>query len=765
MTETSQSRRNVLVMVGMHNSGTSLVANMAHELGVALGPRVLTRDSYAPGEQPKYDYWEHADITACQDRLMEAIDRHWRTSKGATAIDATLWTSPAIAPFRAELAAAIRRELTETGAQALWGVKDPRTVRLLPLWRQVFEELQLAPLYVVCTRAPGAVARSFARKAAVPVSWAEALWRRHYLESLTETEGAPRLFVDYQEWFRHPEPLMDALIGFLGITVPSDRRAAALALIDPAVSDVKGAPPPMDPLSGEIAELCRRAAAGEQVAAAVRALEIRMAEPEMAVQVPGSPFPGLDADRAGEPCRPVRRSVALVTMEYPGLGPCGGIGTAFGALGEALTQAGHAVTVLFCGAPGPRAAATAEALGRRGIAVETLPRAGSPAAAAVAVLERLKNRRLDAVHVHDWMGLGGLLALAKRNGQALAEGTVLVCGTHGPTAWACEANGQRLTGAEALEADGLERLSVAYADVVASPSSYLLEWMERRGWPLPEGRHYVQHNLYPFAATSLLKGEGKNIVEPVFFGRLEARKGVILFVEALELLARRGLAPERVSFLGGNTPTVEGDAAAWIRRRLATTGITLSIIEDRDRDAALDYLRGTGRLAVIPSLAENSPFTVLEAMMEGLPFIAAATGGIPELIAEADRERVLFAPVAEALADCLARILRHSVKGACPSVPVEVTHRAWLAWHERLPVRAPVPAPAVVTPASAETSLREALERSMSWRLTAPLRRLAGTERIRSPQEIYASLWWDLTAPLRLLGRLARRWRIIPPRQ
>ncbi|GAA5857293.1 hypothetical protein JCM5353_001792, partial [Sporobolomyces roseus] len=45
------------------------------------------------------------------------------------------------------------------------------------------------------------------------------------------------------------------------------------------------------------------------------------------------------------------------------------------------------------------------------------------------------------------------------------------------------------------------------------------------------------------------------------------------------------------------------------------------------RDDALAYLQGPGRLAVVPSLANNPPSTVLERIAYGIRFIAGHVGG------------------------------------------------------------------------------------------------------------------------------------------
>src|SRR5260370_7724191 len=124
------------------------------------------------------------------------------------------------------------------------------------------------------------------------------------------------------------------------------------------------------------------------------------------------------------------------------------------------------------------------------------------------------------------------------------------------------------------------------------------------------------------------------INELVFFGRLEVRKGLVLFCEALDQLKREtNLKRARVTFLG-KVDKVEGrDAAEYVRDRAKDWPWQLQLISDRDQAGAMNYLQSGPHLAVIPSLVDNLPNTVLECLGAAVPFLARNAGGSPELIA------------------------------------------------------------------------------------------------------------------------------------
>lgn len=277
------SRRRVVIVLGMHNSGTSLLARAIALMGVELGRHVLTRESFE--RAPRYDYWEHAQITEIQDRLLRTLDRYWNEERADWAIPDSAWRRPEVLAMKNELAEIVRRELSET--TAVWGFKDPRTVRLMPLWRDIATVLRLDPLYLVSLRDPATVATSFASKGQVPYELAERLWTRHYFEALQCSQGAPRLVTDYDAWFADPNRQFERLVDFLGadslgLDDPERRakaRAEVAATIDPGLKQ-HSAPPdaPLRPITRDLHALLLRMAEGQEDPAASAALIARQEE-------------------------------------------------------------------------------------------------------------------------------------------------------------------------------------------------------------------------------------------------------------------------------------------------------------------------------------------------------------------------------------------------------------------------------------------------------------------------------------------------------
>jgi len=179
---------------------------------------------------------------------------------------------------------------------------------------------------------------------------------------------------------------------------------------------------------------------------------------------------------------------------------------------------------------------------------------------------------------------------------------------------------------------------------------------------------------------------GDSEVEPdldhlIFFGRLETRKGLHVFADALRWLKsmQPECLPRKVSLLGKHA-MVNGMPSEKFLENLAADlpEIDFSVVDNFDRLQAIDHIRRAGGLVVMPSILDNCPLTVIECIEHKIPFLAAATGGIPEMV----DDRALFRPNAVELGKRLGARHQFEYRNLFHKYAAEPARERWLALHE-----------------------------------------------------------------------------------
>ena len=399
-----------------------------------------------------------------------------------------------------------------------------------------------------------------------------------------------------------------------------------------------------------------------------------------------------------------RPSVCIVSSEVIGPFKNGGIGTSMTGLAEHLARSGCRLTILYTGsvwAPDIQLQKWKTRYAELdidlvAISIEEMKSVegslkdsgfGTP----YLVYQHLAAKRFDVVHFNDCAGEGSLCLVAKKLGLAFHD-TLMLVALHGPSQWVLELN-QTLPASILLAAyNYAERLSVKCADVLWSPSRYLVEWALHRGFELP-AQTFVQqyclpsqrlreHGEGPAQFPAVRYGRAAPPKHIVFFGRLEERKGLRLFCNAIHRL-RQELADRNISvtFLGKAERCAGMSSLEYVAHRSRTWRFPVSTVTNLGQPEALAYLFSGDKLAVMASPVDNSPCTVYEALAWGIPFLAARTGGVPELVHEADHDHVLFDCTTDALCTSLLDALDAGGWIAAPSHSQEEARRAWSSFH------------------------------------------------------------------------------------
>ncbi|WP_174315627.1 glycosyltransferase family 4 protein [Streptomyces sp. CB01881] len=299
----------------------------------------------------------------------------------------------------------------------------------------------------------------------------------------------------------------------------------------------------------------------------------------------------------------------------------GGIGAHVRSLAQGLVA--HGVTVTVCAPAGTDALFGFSRTGARFHLVDITPTAGARSdAAAIGELRRAFTGA-DVVHAHG-LRAGLLSDLALRTAgrfPGLRPETPLVVTSHQALlATGMERRLQRL----------MERRVARAADLVLGASSDLVARARELGAtdarlgpvaapPMPEGR------LERAEARAALLGDGPDRPLVLAVGRLVPQKAFGLLLDAARELA--DLDPEPLLLLAG-----DGPEAAGLRERVAAEKLPVRLLGYR---TDVPDLLAAADVVVVPSRWEARSLVVQEAMRAGVPVVATAVGGVPELVGDA----------------------------------------------------------------------------------------------------------------------------------
>jgi glycosyltransferase involved in cell wall biosynthesis len=210
----------------------------------------------------------------------------------------------------------------------------------------------------------------------------------------------------------------------------------------------------------------------------------------------------------------------------------------------------------------------------------------------------------------------------------------------------------------------VDRWSLRAAAKVLTVSDPFRQQLQARGVP-PERIGIVHNAIRPDwagharepAHAAALRAELKiapdrNVVLVV--GRLSREKDHLTLIDALHLLPSC-FSPVLV-IVG------DGPERKRIEERIAGRGLAGNVILTGQRSSAEPYY-GIADLAVLPSRTEGSPNALLEAMAAGVPVVATAVGGVPEIATDGETALLVKPADAHALADAMARLLADAQLG------------------------------------------------------------------------------------------------------
>ena len=216
-----------IVVLGMHRSGTSMLAGILDRLG-CMGPKTQLE---ANEKNPK-GFFESEPIFRLNDEILAAAGTSWNDWQP---LREGWLDSPRFNEFRARAVDVLRDEY---GDASMIYLKDPRICRLLPFWQHALEEMGCRVVCIHTHRHPADVATSLKARKNIEVepSLGMLSWLRHVLDAEPASRDVPRIFTSYagliDDWQGFAKRAEEAF----GLTWPVVARTAqerVAQLIDP----------------------------------------------------------------------------------------------------------------------------------------------------------------------------------------------------------------------------------------------------------------------------------------------------------------------------------------------------------------------------------------------------------------------------------------------------------------------------------------------------------------------------------------------------
>jgi GT2 family glycosyltransferase len=218
--------RKAIVILGMHRSGTSALCGALGVLGVNFGQRLVpaTKDN-------EKGHWEHPEIVALHDELLHSLGSRWDNDRPLPAD----WVERDITrDIRSLLIGILERDFAHA---SLFGLKDPRMCRLMPLWFPIFQTLRIEPHFVLMVRHPWEVAESLAKRDGLEHPKSYLLWLEHLVQAISATRAHQQSVVCYEEMIDDPVKVLTGLREELGVNLraPFRVRTSLRKFLEPSL--------------------------------------------------------------------------------------------------------------------------------------------------------------------------------------------------------------------------------------------------------------------------------------------------------------------------------------------------------------------------------------------------------------------------------------------------------------------------------------------------------------------------------------------------
>ncbi len=202
--------KKVIIVLGMHRSGTSVVTRGLKALGVEFGDTFMP---HAAGDN-KTGLWEDRDLNSLNEEILALVGYNLSSLR---LIEADDMTGRQFSSLRLRAIDLLNRKI---GKSDRFGINSSHMDKTLPFWQQVINNCNdVKDQYVIAVRNPLSVAQSLVVRGGLSAEKSYLLWLGHMIPAMVLTAGKPRVVIDYDLLMDNPIKQMERLASALAIVL------------------------------------------------------------------------------------------------------------------------------------------------------------------------------------------------------------------------------------------------------------------------------------------------------------------------------------------------------------------------------------------------------------------------------------------------------------------------------------------------------------------------------------------------------------------
>lgn len=203
----NNAKSSVIAVLGMHRSGTSVIARSLQAMGVGLGHNLIP----AIANNNDKGFFEDLEINVLNEEMLNFCGKSWHSVSPIQSADVDLLCD------HGYLLRAIELLQDKLSKHLIFGFKDPRTSKLMSFWSKVFAVGGFDVQFVFALRNPLSVVRSLEKRDGLDAEHAYLLWIDSILSGLSFMADQKVVVVDYDQLLSTPEEELQRISNHLSL--------------------------------------------------------------------------------------------------------------------------------------------------------------------------------------------------------------------------------------------------------------------------------------------------------------------------------------------------------------------------------------------------------------------------------------------------------------------------------------------------------------------------------------------------------------------